>query len=212
MEEIKVKDLTYSDLDAVAAIHIVAFPKSFITKLGDEIARAYYQWQLDSPDEVYAIGAFKENKLLGFCFGGVFTMALGGFLSSNKLLVLKSVLSHPWILLNPYFFKKSLRGFELLMRFFKKDKIAHRNQEVSEDDPFGILAIATHPENHGMGIGKVLMNESEKYAVKHDFKKMLLSVSPLNLNAVQFYDRIGWDKVYDGKIWKGVMEKEILTE
>ena len=112
-DKLNIKILRHNDLVNVAKIHIAAFPESLFTKLGLECVIRHYEWQLESPDKVYAVGAFNDEKILGYCFGGVFTMALGGFLVRNKGLIIKRFILRPWLIFHPVFIKKILRGFIL---------------------------------------------------------------------------------------------------
>ena len=68
----------------VALIHTASFKKSLLTNLGIDIVQKYYEWQLKSPDRVYPYGAFFNKTLVGYCFGGSFSMALGGFLTAKQ--------------------------------------------------------------------------------------------------------------------------------
>ena len=200
------------NLAEVAKIHIAAFPESLFTKLGSECVIRHYEWQLESPDKVYAVGAFNDEKILGYCFGGVFTMALGGFLVRNKGLIIKRLILRPWLMFHPVFIKKILRGFSLLMKFSKNKDSTTKVPTITVDSHFGILAIASDPKARGLGIGKRLMEHSEQYAREQDFKKMNLSVNPKNINAIRFYEHIGWVKDGDTKNWQGGMKKELTND
>lgn len=200
------------DLAEVAQIHTHAFPESLITKLGTECIIQYYKWQFESPDKVYAIGAFLDTKMLGFCFGGVFSVALGGFLIRNKSLIIKRLIICPWILFHPAFVRRILRGFSLVIKFsFFKGNIS-KEPAVTNDSHFGILAIASDPTARGLGVGNLLMSNSEQYAKENNLKKMFLSVNPKNVNAIQFYEHIGWVRVGDKGNWAGKMQKVIIND
>jgi hypothetical protein len=44
-----IRDLTPTDLDAVAKLHLDAFTDRALTKLGQEAVRRYYEWQMAGP-------------------------------------------------------------------------------------------------------------------------------------------------------------------
>lgn len=194
-QPIQVKLLSFHDLDAVAEIHLATFPSSLISRLGKEAARRYYDWQLNSQDEVSAIGAFDGDKLLGFCFSGIFTKALGGYLVSNRQYLMKRLILRPWLLLNPDFFRKIFRGIRLIIKFSKRGKNAPSASDVTDTKSFGILAIATNPQFQGIGVGRLLMESSEQYAMGKGYQTVHLTVNGNNNKAIRFYEKIGYAKV-----------------
>jgi ribosomal protein S18 acetylase RimI-like enzyme len=209
-EKYLIRTLTQNDMSRVAEIHAQAFPESLITKLGLECTRRYYQWQIDSPDNVQAMGAYDGETLLGFCFGGVFTMALGGFITRNKWFIFNRLLLRPWLLAHPYFIKKFYHGFKLLLKFSNNQ--ATQNEAILGDEPYGILAIASDSRARGRGVGQLLMRTSERYAVENDFKMMRLTVNPKNTNAIQFYEHIGWVKDDSPGEWNGRFYKSLIDD
>jgi len=207
--KINIEKIKYSDLPGVARIHISAFPNSMITKLGAECVLKYYKWQIESPDKVYAIGAFNDERMFGYCFGGVFSMALGGFLVRNKGLITRRLITHPWIMVHPDLIKKIFRGLGILMKFSLDKGIIDKAPSIGENNHFGILAIASDPAARGLGVGRILMESSEHYAMEQNFKEMYLTVNPQNTGAINFYEHIGWIKDGDTENWQGAMKKEL---
>ena len=80
-----IQNLKLHDLPAVSQIHLAAFPNSALSKLGPEAIRRYYEWQLTGPHDVTALGSFLDDKLVGFCFGGIFRGAMSGYLYKNSI-------------------------------------------------------------------------------------------------------------------------------
>jgi len=210
-DKIAIRTLTNNDMESVVNIHISAFPKSLFTKLGADCVIKYYEWQLESPDKVYAIGAFDNETMVGYCFGGVFSMATGGFLLRHKALVTKQLISRPWLMFHPAFMRKIIDGFSILKKFSKNKDVLTKAPIIAKDSHFGILAIASSPEARGLGVGKMLIENSEQIAVKNNFRNMFLTVSPRNTNAVQFYEHIGWKKEGNPENWKGEMRKILVN-
>ena len=208
-DRIKIHLLQHRDLEAVAGIHTIAFPASFITKLGHECVRRYYAWQLDSPDEVYAVGAWMQDRLVGYCFGGVFSMALGGFIKTNKWFILSRLLMNPLVLFHPALIRKLFHGLKLLFKFSIPEGELTRSMQAASKTNFGILAIATDPSAAGTGVGRLLMDDSERYARENDFRRMRLTVSLANENAIRFYEHIGWSKDKGADQWQGGMYKDL---
>ena len=81
-----ITDLDRSHLPQVAELHRRAFHASLITALGRRVVLRYYEWQLTGPHDVQPLGAFRDQRLVGFCIGGVFRGALSGFVRRNRVL------------------------------------------------------------------------------------------------------------------------------
>jgi ribosomal protein S18 acetylase RimI-like enzyme len=187
---ITLRSLTEGDLLEVARIHCAAFPKELLTMLGTEAVRRYYLWQLIGPHDTVALGAFREQELVGYCFAGVFRGATSGFLRHNRLFLVGCALKRPGMILHPKFYSR----LRLFLRALRPKKSPPSPIAVS-DAPrrrFGILAIAVHPACQGEGVGKALMRESEAIAKSQGFQTIALSVAPDNTQAIQFYQRQGF--------------------
>lgn len=208
-QSISKRDLRNTDLGAVAHIHVRAFPSSAMTKLGTEIVRLYYDWQLNGPHDAYAFGAFENGRCIGFCFGGEFVGATTGFLRKYKGRLIKRVLLRPWLVANSLFRNRLVSGVRLLSK--RKSRSALANKAGLKDmKSFGILAIAVDPSYHGRGVGSLLMAEAESIARRRSYKRMHLTVSTKNNQAIRFYKGLGWVAVESGKEWTGGMYK-LLT-
>lgn len=206
----EIRPLTTADLPVLVTIHQTAFPDSAITRLGQEAIKRYYHWLLSGPHpEAFRIGLFDDNQLLGFCFGGRFNSATGGFLQRNRFFIVWRVITHPWLIFNPLFRERLQAGIKLLR--FLSLRVSSSVILWSElaQPAFGILAIATHPDWQGKGVGKQLMSVAETEAHQRRCRQMRLTVHPGNEKAVRFYERLGWQKeTKDGK-WGGIMYKKL---
>jgi ribosomal protein S18 acetylase RimI-like enzyme len=200
----EIRELTPRDLSSIAATHLRAFPESALTALGMEAVRRYYEWQLTGPHDVAAFGAFTENEMAGFCFGGVFRGAMSGFLQKHRKYLAWRVITHPWLLSSPLFRDRLGNGLSILKRFSKpQGSTAKAPKQLS----FGILSIAVDPRFQGQGAGKLLMAASETVARAQGFAEMNLSVHPANQQAIRFYESLGWQKVTKSEAWSGEMTK-----
>lgn len=210
MTAITICPMKPADLSQVAAIHRAAFADSALTRLGTEAVRRYYEWQLCGPHEVAALAAWLAGQpdqpptLAGFCFGGVFRGATGGFVRKNRVYLAGLLARRPWLVFNPLF-RDRLRLALRALRWTRSDA-----PTVQPDAPrsFGILAVAVLPQHQGMGIGTRLMCEAEQIARARGFGQMDLSVHPANAQAIAFYHRLGWQAFpAGGAHWQGIMHK-----
>jgi ribosomal protein S18 acetylase RimI-like enzyme len=209
---VSLRALKSADLPAVARVHAAAFPESALTKLGIECVRRYYDWQLNGPHDVLALGAFRGEQLAGFCFGGLFRGATSGFLKRNRLYLSWRVVTHPWLAANPMFRDRLVVGTRVLKRMALRNG-KHSDPAKTERAPalrsFGILSIAVDPKHQGFGLGKVLMNKSEAEARVQGFNAMDLTVHTDNEQAIAFYEGLEWRKIQQNGVWQGLMRKSL---
>jgi ribosomal protein S18 acetylase RimI-like enzyme len=206
----KLRTLFDADLDAVIDIHILAFPDSALTQLGREAIRRYYSWHLDGPYETLCIGAFDDIKMVGFVIAGVFHDSEIVFLHKNRIFLIWQLITHPWLLIHEVVRSRVNYSVRVAKRNIRKKRT---EVSVAIVRKFGILSVAVHPQSHGLGIGKLLLQEVELSARKNKFRSMRLTVHPDNQQAVFFYEKLGWQRVQaeDG-IWSGAMMKNLGNE
>jgi ribosomal protein S18 acetylase RimI-like enzyme len=207
----QIRFLIIQDLPQVAEIHLATFPESFLSALGDEVVRRYYEWQLVGPHETTALGAFAQDTLQGFCFGGIFHGAMNGFLRTNRYYLIGKILTHPCVMMNSEFRQRMLRGWRL--KVFRKVDLHPTVSPSPIARHFGILSIGVDPKLKRQGIGKLLMEAAEEEARKRGHQEMRLTVDINNLVAISFYEKMGWGKYFseDGS-FHGAMRKLLLTE
>ena len=209
---VQILTLEVADLPRVSEIHRAAFPNSALTMLGAEAVRRYYEWLLTGPHECLALGAAVKADILGFCFAGVFSGAMSGFLRRNRAFLFGSILSHPRLCMNPLFRERATAGLRIVRRFGQQPPStpgAAARSGAKPVSPFGILAIAVHPGSNGQGIGTALMFEAERTARRRDFKEMQLTVELSNHRAVSFYESLSWTKTLHEGTWHGEMRKTL---
>jgi ribosomal protein S18 acetylase RimI-like enzyme len=212
LDAVQLSTLEVSDLPRVSEIHLAAFPDSALTILGAEAVRRYYEWLLTGPHESFALGASVKAGLMGFCFGGVFRGAMSGFLRQNRAFLFGRILSRPWLAMNPLVRERAAMGLRILRRFGRQQAGKPSAAAASSAKPeslFGILAIAVHPDSHGQGIGRALMDEAERSARRGDFKEMQLTVEMSNHRAISFYEGLSWEKFLSQGAWHGEMRKAL---
>lgn len=209
------RDLSVENLPAVASIHTAAFPDSALTKLGREAVRRYYEWQIVGPHDGVNIGAFSDDAMLGFCFGGIRRGALGGFLEKNRRFLIIRVATRPWLLFNPLFRERAQFAIQRLFGKLRPSKppVAASSQPVVPQSipAFGILSIAVDPRYQGSGAAQLLMEYSEQEALRRGFFRMHLTVHPSNTRAVRFYEKMGWQRDEHSEVWDGSMSKMITA-
>lgn len=202
---------TQEDLCQVARIHKKAFPDSLLSKLGEEIIRSYYEIQMASPNECYAVGVYHEGILQGYSFGGNFRDIKSIFIKKNLIKLGWQFLTNPSLLKNVQIRHRISTIVKYIMKQPKRKKSVS-NSINQKRRPFGILSIAVDPSLQHSGYGKILMNMCERDAIKKQFTSMRLTVNPNNQKAIAFYKGLGWQEILDSEgLWKGHMEKKLTS-
>lgn len=213
MSDIRFQSLTPEQLPDLVRIHVAAFPESALTRLGQDAVRCYYLWQFEGPHQAAYLGAWVDDVAAGFCIGGVFQGALSGFLARYRWRLAWRLVVQPWLWANAEV--RSAVGLavrRLLARLLPtpaKTSTPAGTSGESRAPAFGILALAVLPEYRRHRLGSRLMRELEEEAGRRGFQEMILTVNPRNTPAVAFYDRLGWERVGAGNLWKGSMRKSL---
>ncbi|MEI7885859.1 MAG: N-acetyltransferase [Actinomycetes bacterium] len=201
---VEVREARESDLAAVAALHVQAFPGSVLGELGVEAVRRSYKWQLTGPHDLTALVTASSGTVTGFLFGGVFRGSTIGFVKAERWFLVTRVARHPGILLRSVGWKRITLGVRLLLR-----RSSPAVPEKPDDVPrksFGVLAIAVDPKTQGQGLGAILMREATKRAKAQGYVSMHLTVHPTNTSAVAFYRSLGWTEFNEANgTWVGRM-------
>ena len=205
MNILTVNPITEENLQDITRVHMSAFPGSALTKLGDEAVFRYYHWLLTGPHQHIAVAAFDEAKVVGYLFGGLFAKPMAGFLDRNRNFLIFRLVTHPWLMAHSIIFDRMGWANRLL----RKQKLKNTNHKGKVCDPsFCVLAIAVNPMEQRRGAGKLLMEYAECAANQRGFQQMNLTVAVDNLKAVQFYMKLGWQKV-SAENWHGKMVKRL---
>jgi ribosomal protein S18 acetylase RimI-like enzyme len=201
--ELVVRRLELSDLNAVANVHLHAFPDSGITALGEHITERYYRWQMENCGHPAIIGVERAGRLAGFCLVAESFGSLTDFLRAHAPAVAWRLLRRPWAL---WHFRSQIAGALPVM--------AKRTRSTSRASRAGrpalwIHAIAVDPSQQRLGIGGRLMREAEAFASGQGYHQMLLAVLTNNERAISLYEASGWVRVPDRANWRGRMQKSL---
>lgn len=193
----------------VAQLHVRAFENSALTQLGLEPVIKYYQYLLTFRKNNFNIGCYDlTNNLLGFCFSGMYSGSLSGFINQNRNFLKKWIMFHPWKIFNPLI----LDRIKIALNIFSKPYIDSNQNPPRQLTSFGILSIAVDPYSQGSGVGKTIMDAVEQQARNSNVLHLHLTVHQNNKNAVDFYQKCGWQRVINkSNEWDGGMEKQLYA-
>ncbi|HEY4176146.1 MAG TPA: GNAT family N-acetyltransferase [Kofleriaceae bacterium] len=206
--ELRIAPARREDCSVVAALHARAFPDAAMTGFGLEAVRRYYLWLLEGPHDGKLMLAWRGSRLVGFCAAGIFRQAVRGFLRTNVAFLAGRILRHPTLLSNELIRARMAHAIRVLLRLPLAVEPVEPAPLARGVRPFGVLSIATDPAVRGSGAGRRLMLEAEDRARREGFDLMVLSVHPTNVDAIGFYELLGWKRGVpaDGR-WRGYMEK-----
>lgn len=209
LENIFIQFIGTENLAEISVIHKNTYPKSALILLGGKTIFLFYKYQLNFTPDSICLGAFQNNKLIGFCVGGLFTSTLSGFLQEYKKYLVLRIISHPWLIFFPIIRERILNSLHVFKT--KQQCSSPKNSNLENKNQFGILSLAVNNRFQNQGIGKTLLLEMEKIAIDRGFSAIYLNVRIDNLIAIQFYENLGWNKVISSdKKWNGKMTKQLL--
>jgi ribosomal protein S18 acetylase RimI-like enzyme len=178
--------LTTLDIPEVTEIHIKAFRDFFLSQLGEKFLNLYYRSFLEDPTG-FGTGIFSDDKkLLGF---SVVTTRSKGF---NKNLFFSNLY---------LFFIAGIRlaftSPSALIRLMK-NMTKRANINSDDGDYAELFSIGVDPDKQGLGIGKMLLEDTEQLAIEEGCSRITLTTDFFNNEKViNFYINMGYSVFYD---------------
>lgn len=173
---------TASDIDAVANVHIQAFPGFFLTRLGYGFLCELYSGFLNHPDGIFLVVEDGQGRLLGFAAG---TVSPDHFFSDLRKQRAAHFLFHaiPALLKNP-----SLVVAKLYSAVF------YRGDKPSSLEGGALLSsIGVSPDVVGKAVGKELLSRFEQEAFLRGASFVYLTTDEVGNDRVNhFYTRNGY--------------------
>jgi GNAT superfamily N-acetyltransferase len=83
-----------------------------------------------------------------------------------------------------------------------------------EGEALHIRSMAVRPSMRGRGIGKLLLQRVEKFALANRYKRLILNTTPFLASAIRLYERFGFQATGSERDWFGTtlsaMAKEVI--
>lgn len=172
-------------IEEVIEVHKSSFKGFFLTTLGDDFLRLYYDC-IRRDENAILIGIYDKGKLCGFCAA---TFMLKGF---NIQLIKNNILKFLMIGLQ-LLFSKPMSLIHIIKNFRKNVSRFNDKSEYAE-----LLSIGVSEDLQGRGIGKKLLLELEKVLSIHECSILSLTTDFYNNDGViEFYKRLGYETYYD---------------
>lgn len=186
---IETKFLTPKDAFQVALLHKKAFSGFFLTELGVNFLRVFYQ-SIFSHDKSINIGLFEDQKLIGFAVG-----------AKNRKSFYSNILKKNFIRLALFAFFPLLFNPLKIYRLFISLTSHQKTNKTILDDAI-LLSICVDPISKTKGHGKLLLSNFEKVAFKFSALISLTTDAENNDSVNSFYAKNGYElhhSLYQGK-------------
>lgn len=182
----EIKKILKKDLDALIEVHKNSFNGFFLTGLGDEFLKTYYN-SLRKDQRAILLGMYDEENLLGFCAATYLSKGYNTYLIKNNLL-------NYLIVGIKILFSKPTAILRLVKNFSKGDSTNIKdNGEYAE-----LLSIGVSVNNQGKGVGKTLLLELEKELKLKGCSNLSLTTDFYNNEkTIEFYKRLGYSFYYE---------------
>ena len=195
----RVRAMTDADVRAAVALHVDVLPMEFLTRFGSRFLRTYYRAWRAAPGGL-ALVAEEDGRVVGALLGATgpaeHTRAMvhrdGWRLARDIALAL----TRDWPLARDLLVTRARRYAGGLYRLARR-----RSMVTGSAAPGPVVGEVTHvlvdAAQQGHGIGRALVVEAIAQARAAGVAQLVL-VTPPDLAAQHFYDRLGWRR--DGEI------------
>ena len=182
---IEIKQISKLDINKVVSTHNDAFKDFFLTSLGDNFLKLYYN-SVRKNEKGLLLGLYEDDELCGFCAAATQSK---GF---NSNLVKSNIYSF------------GLMGLQLivtrmpaLLRLIKN--FSKENPDFDDNGNYAeLLSIGVSTGNQGKGIGKKLLLQLEESLKNKGIEKLSLTTDYYNNEkTIQFYKGLGYTIYYD---------------
>jgi len=181
----KIREIEPDEIEQVLTVHQKAFEGFFLTSLGENFLKIYYN-AIRENDRGILLGCFENEQLLGFCAA---TTLSSGF---NSYLIKKDFIEFSRIGIKLLFSKP--KGLIRLFKNFTKS-----NPSVSDEGNYAeLLSIGVSPTTQGKGVGKLLLSDLENILREKGIKQLSLTTDfHDNDKTLKFYKSLNYEVMYD---------------
>lgn len=179
-----IRKATLNDVNSIVEIHCDAFKGFFLTSLGPQFLKFYYECFIRSHETVTLV-AEEDGSIYGFsastkkCKGFNSRLIKSNFVSFG-LLSIRLLFTSPGSLLR------------LLKNLSKKGENVEDNEDYAE-----LYSIGVSKRAQGKGVGKKLLSSSETVLKQDGVNKVSLTTDfENNESAVGFYRSLGYQTLY----------------
>lgn len=211
----KVESIVVADLKGIVAVHEDAFPGYFLTHLGRQVVRAYYEAYIGVCGAV-ALAGMSEGRAVAFAVGGraeACQTVRDVFYRKNVCVticgVLKGLLCCDSIVWSGLWMRLCHITAAVRAILSKATTEACKTEMTCPDEDVAVgrlVSIAVRRDKQGSGIALKIIAAFEDAARCQGIKRLLLCVFKNNARGIAFYKKAGWS-VAEERTDEYVMEK-----
>ena len=182
---VEILEANQSKINDIVAIHNLAFPDFFLTKLGNGFLHLYYKSMIKCKGAL-TLCAIEDGIVVGFS-----TTALrsSGF---NTQLIRDDIFSFIWESLKLLFIRP-MSLIHLIRNLSKTNNEIVDNGEYAE-----LFSIGVSPSCQGKGIGSLLLKKTEILISEKGIKSISLTTDKHdNRDTTSFYHKNGYEVLYE---------------
>lgn len=177
--DIAISRLTAEAASEAAALHSRAFPRHFLTSLGNRFLTLYYASVTSDPTSI-AVAASQGERLIGLCVGSVDPAGFYSRLFRRK-----------WFSFGLAAVPAAARRPSCIPRLLRAR--SHGSSGATRPDTAGLFSIAVDPTRQGTGVGHDLLGEFVRIAAERGACAVELDTDECENDAVnRFYLSAGF--------------------
>lgn len=191
-----IRNMCTSDLEAIVALHLRAFPDYFLSHLGATFLHHFYSEFVEQRHS-YGFVALNEEQIVGLVMGVADSAAhYRRFYRRHAINLIPIVVSR---LVTDNYVRKNFRSrlphLSILFRSFLQSRQASSTYSArAEGIPARLLSIAVDSDYRGQGIADELVRYLCDAMHRNGIERVGLSVLKNNSRAVAFYEKTGWQR------------------
>ena len=190
---IQYREATKSDLNQIVTTHTECFQKYFLTSMGKEFLKRYYEAYLDEKAP-FVVAVDDNGDIVGFCMGYYSgSKARINFERENKWFIIRRLLV-ACLKFNKGAYQRIGRKIKQL---FKKGKKAKSDIRQNHEKREELLSICVLDKARGQSVATKLLESFENIIMSDGATKYNLSVYKTNHRAIRFYEKSDFKYVMD---------------
>lgn len=175
-----IREMVMADVTEVVTIHISSFPGFFLTFLGENFLRIYYESVLEQEDRIAFISFSETAQIEGFVVG-----------SANPRGFYSRLLAKKWYKFALASIVPALKKPRIIIRLLRA--LAYPAANPAGENMCGLYSVCVNPTTQSRGIGQQLVERFLQDAKAKSCQEVFLTTDKLNNQNVNcFYQKLGF--------------------
>ena len=176
------------DINEISEVHMKAFKGYMNSQMGMNYIINFIKWFLVN-DNCIALKATSNSFPIGYIVGA--PIGYDSKINKDLLLIgLLGIITHPKVWINTNFIRQINARLKILLT---SDLVNVKANLILPGKGISLVGIAVDPKFAGKKVGQSLMVKFENTAKELGFDYMRLSVYSSNKNAINVYQKSGWN-------------------